>query len=267
MNHRGRSAWRSNFPVRAHKEWTGHYEIVVLDAPIASGPIPEGAMRLGKGSYSVYTAIKKTPTVLLSVPKIEESMGCRIKDDDDKVREAVYARGRITPEEEKRVFPWERAANLFFLSRLMAGELTAYVRDPRTGESLQLSPEGWLEEIEDLCFSPRNDEGCVAPHAQSLIQGAYQTIFLWRHEFERWFQKTFGSDLSKRRGRKPGSGSMEKMDEPFLEKMRGMMESGTAKSPEDAAGQVAKSAPGASVESTQTRLAKRYRKRFPSERN
>jgi hypothetical protein len=60
---------------------------------------------------------------------------------------------------------------------------------------------------------------------------------------------------------------MEKMDEPFLEEMRGLIESGSAKSPEDAAGKVAESAPGASFKSTKTRLAKRFRKRFPSERN
>jgi len=202
-------------------------------------------------------------------------MGCRIEDDDERVRKVAYARtmqewpqGKITPEEAKRIFPWSRAARLFYVSHLVAGVLTTYVRDPETGGILQLSAFGWVEEVEDLCGSPRDEEGCVAPHYQSLIAGEYQPIFLWRHEFDEWFRKTFGSDSSKRRGRKPGSGSWEHADESLVEEMHRLIDSGSAKSAEDAARLVEDRAAGSgTLASKRTRLAKRFRKRFSSERN
>src|SRR5208337_1222218 len=77
---------------------------------------------------------------LLVNPNIEDYMGCRIEDDDERVRKVAYARtmqewpqGKITPEEAKRIFPWSRAARLFYVSHLVAGVLTTYVRDPETG--------------------------------------------------------------------------------------------------------------------------------------
>jgi hypothetical protein len=256
---------------RAWRAWTGTYEVICVDPPFAICAIPEKAIRFEESLLVVDSAVRKNPTVLLSVPKIEEYMGCRIEDDDERVRELACARlreipqGRFTPEERKKIFPWERAARLFYLSRIMAGELTTYVRDPEAGDILQLSTIGWLEEYENLCFSPPGEEGCVPPHHESLIRGEHQPIFLWRHEFDEWLEKTFGTQ--KRRGRKPGSGSMETADEPFLVEMHRLIESGSATSPDDAARQVAKGARGASVESIQTRLAKRYRKKFASERN
>jgi hypothetical protein len=261
----------SNSRGRAWREWTGAYEVICVDPPVVDRAIPEKAIRFVETCFRVEAAVKKTPTVLLRVPKIEEYMGCKIEDDDDRVRALACARlqeipqGRFTPEERKRIFPWERAADLFYLSRIMEGELTTYVRDPETGDLLQLSAIGWWDQVMDLCFSPPGDEHCVPPHHESLIRGEHQPIFLWRHEFDEWFEKTFGTQ--KRRGRKPGSGSMETADEPFLEEMRRLIESGSATSPDDAARQVAKGARGASVESIQTRLAKRYRKKFASERN
>jgi hypothetical protein len=78
-------------------------------------------------------------------------------------------------------------------------------------------------------------------------------------------QKTLGGKGTKRRGRTPGSGSYERADEPYLEEMHNKIESGSAKSPEDAAKTVAANAEGGGTEASKvTRLAKRYRKRFGS---
>ena len=75
--------------------------------------------------------------------------------------------------------------------------------------------------------------------------------------------------LNKRHtGRPPGSGSFEMVDRSLIEEMRRQIESGAAKSALDAAGKVVDRAKGAgTIESKLTRLAKRYRKCFPSERN
>jgi hypothetical protein len=161
---------------RAWRAWTGTYEVICVDPPFAICAIPEKAIRFEESLLVVDIAVRKNPTVLLSVPKIEEYMGCRIGDDDERVRELACARlreipqGRFTPEERKKIFPWQRAARLFYLSRIMAGELTTYVRDPEAGDILQLTTIGWLEEYENLCFSPPGEEGCVPPHHESLIR-------------------------------------------------------------------------------------------------
>jgi hypothetical protein len=63
-----------------------------------------------------------------------------------------------------------------------------------------------------------------------------------------------------RSGRRPGTGSWVVADKPLLEEMHNLITSGRAKSPHDAAGQLADRAQGNSTrESKQTRLAKRYR--------
>ncbi len=68
-----------------------------------------------------------------------------------------------------------------------------------------------------------------------------------------------------RPGRRPGTGSWEVADRPLLEKMHRLITRGRAKSADDAARQLADKARGAGTrESKQTRLAKRYRKIYPS---
>lgn len=68
-----------------------------------------------------------------------------------------------------------------------------------------------------------------------------------------------------RPGRRPGTGSYDVADGPLLEKMHRLITKGRAKSPHDAARQLAKKAKGVSTEdSKRTRLAKRYRKIYPS---
>jgi hypothetical protein len=171
---------------------------------------------------------------------------------------------------------------------LLNGEiLYTYIRDPMTGEILQLDPAGWTPrarsstpltvpdsryfeihagDLGDHVVDPY-DEVYPGPEG-TLLHGAYRPVFFWRNEFERWFKRTFGGSTVKRRGRKLGSGSYQRADEPFLMKMHKLIKKTSAKSANDAAGQVADGAPGAGTpESKRDRLAKRYRERFPSERN
>jgi hypothetical protein len=68
-----------------------------------------------------------------------------------------------------------------------------------------------------------------------------------------------------RSGRRPGTGSWAVADGPLREEMHRLITDGVAKSPNDAAGRLAKQAQGGgTLESKQTRLAKAYRKRYLS---
>lgn len=62
--------------------------------------------------------------------------------------------------------------------------------------------------------------------------------------------------------RQPGTGTWDIADGPLLEEMHHLITSGDARSPNHAAGQLADKARGNSPESKQTRLAKKYRKKY-----
>jgi hypothetical protein len=65
-----------------------------------------------------------------------------------------------------------------------------------------------------------------------------------------------------RSSRQPGTGTWDIADELLLEEMHHLITSGDARSPHHAAGQLAHKAKGNSLESKQTRLAKKYRKKY-----
>ena len=97
--------------------------------------------------------------------------------------------------------------------------------------------------------------------------------------FERWQRGEFEADaaaqtlsLSARanssRGRKPGDGSYDEVDQPLLDEMQELIKRGKAVSPEAAARLVAHKAFGkATFESKVDRLAKKYRRYQQSDRN
>jgi hypothetical protein len=72
--------------------------------------------------------------------------------------------------------------------------------------------------------------------------------------------ETANNGRKAKRGRKKGVGSYEKLDRPIVEKMKKMLLSGKAASPEEAARKFADKAHGnGTIESKTERLAKRYR--------
>jgi hypothetical protein len=177
---------------------------------------------------------------------------------------------------------WLYSIEKLFRRCLSEEAIHAYVRDPETGEWLELRPQEW--DLDWMEFSGHqwewwntatgfrhdyvhpDDPDQPGPRG-TFIRGALRPIFFRRDEFDRWFDSIFGDKKLQKRGRPPGAGSFEPDDEPFLREMDRLIENGSAKSPEDAAGQVAERAKGASFQSKLTRLAKRYRKLYSSERN
>jgi hypothetical protein len=241
---------------------------------LAKDPIPAKAIRLSEAYQRIFDALSANPTI---VKPLLEEYALDWKEDLEKIEQRWRQRA---------------AANAFFRCHLIWGEmiygenLYALVRDPDSGLILQLDPRGWglgprppvhsfgQRSAYEPITSGLDSDHVVDPYDEydpgpegTYIGGAYRPVFFWRDEFERWFQKTFDTNSYKRRGRKPGSGSWEHTDKPFLQEMRQLIESGVAKSPENAAGRVAERAPGASFQSRVTRLAKRYREFYPSERN
>jgi hypothetical protein len=253
----------------------------------AEDPIPTKAIRLSAAFERVVEALSKNPKILETLKEqdidfsyLAKAENCWKTNPD--IDEDVLERWKV-----------KRAADVVLRAYLTYGELLygenlyTYIRDPTTGEILQLDPGGWTPQTRSSKPFATKDSSyfemstgipgdhVIDPYDESypgpvgtLLHGAYRPVFFWRDEFERWFQKTFGSDSSKRRGRKPGSGSWGHADEPLVEEMHRLIDSGSAKSAEDAARLVEDRAAGSgTLVSKRTRLAKRYRKRFPSERN
>jgi hypothetical protein len=67
----------------------------------------------------------------------------------------------------------------------------------------------------------------------------------------------------KRRGRPRGAGSYERADAPLLQEMKNLIDEGSAKSVNEAAGLIARKAPGATLDSKAARLRKSYVAKFP----
>jgi hypothetical protein len=240
-----------------------------LGPEYASDPIPANAIRLRDAFYRVLEVNVAGPTMVTL--KDSERADIRSHTESDLKRFV----GEDYPAEDLEYFSQGREANVFVRNCLAAGDLVAHVRDPETGEILQLMRTGW----EDIEFIPGElgwlDSDHVHPDdplypgpPDVMVRGKARPVFFLRDEFENWFQKTFVGTTAKRGGRKPGSGSWEHADEPLVKEMHRLFVSGSAKSPEDAARLVEhRSAGSGTLASKRTRLAKRYRKQFPSEHN
>jgi hypothetical protein len=161
---------------------------------------------------------------------------------------------------------------------LLQRKLSACVRDPDTDKTSRLKHWGWIPDrwyeadseippgripdylIEYGVESPDRpfDDVVVGPPG-SIIRGISRPVFLFRKEFDKWFERVFGN--LKRIGRPRGSGAYN--DEAHVRKMRELITSGKGKSSEDAALKVAPEAEGATPLSIQRRLGRKYRKQFP----
>jgi hypothetical protein len=236
----------------------------------ADDPIPAKAIRLGEAYQRVLRAINRNPKILNTL-----SQGL-LKD----LRESRRTKPPIVnwdgySDADKKEFRREQEATVFFRDRLRKSELLAYIRDPETGEILQLNPRDWRPTNRPL-FEPlkvpagMDDFGNSDPRVfgpNIVIRGAYRPVFLWKEEFERWFKKTFPREKHAG-GRPPGSGSWRDADQELILEMHELIKAKKAKSPNDAARWLADRAPGwGSIDSKRDRLRQGYYRVFPLERN
>jgi hypothetical protein len=169
------------------------------DIPCADDAIP-------KGSISLFDAFWRLLALM----------------DGDRLERALCA-GGADPEAlvERRHIPddarsdWEllletrrRTSNLTLRWALETAELVACVRDPETGDVLQLDSEGWVDWDDDIPalvtsnFIIPGEYDSIGPSG-TFIRGALRPVFFVREEFETWLNGFFG-DLSPT----PGSSSL-----------------------------------------------------------
>jgi hypothetical protein len=236
------------------------------NADYASDPIPEDAVGLLDAFIRIHDANWEKPDLF----NFDE-------DEIQEIRKSVAADLRKFVGDDYRDQGWSvdefvpiRLANIFLRRCIEDRQLTPCIRDPETGEILRASHSGWsnIEFPEgDYGWPFDNHVHPDDPYSPGpddvIVRGKARPVFFLRDHFDAWFQKTFRSNTGKRPGRKLGSGALEALDEPLLEKMRIAIENGSASSPNDAALMFADQAAGrGNSVSKATRLAKGYRKKF-----
>jgi hypothetical protein len=93
-----------------------------------------------------------------------------------------------------------RTSNFTLRWALETAELVACVRDPETGDVLQLASEGWVDWDDDIParvtsnFIIPGEYDSIGPSG-TFIRGALRPVFFVREEFETWL-KEFFEDLS-----------------------------------------------------------------------
>lgn len=145
----------------------------------------------------------------------------------------------------------EEEARTRLLSLIMVGEIRAWTAD---GDNWRrLTDQGLVDR-----FARDSDEPTgLYVDRQELARAAAA-----RWSIELGCSRAPASPPGKQRGRPRGSGTYAKDDAPLLAEMRALIEAGQAKSPNDAAQQVAPRAKGASPDSIVKRLRDAYKRRW-----
>jgi hypothetical protein len=97
------------------------------------------------------------------------------------------------------LFHQQQIANVLLRQSIQNGDLLPCVRDPATGETLQLARHGWLplewttgqipSEVTDFASDTHFSPGS----SQSFLRDAYRRVFFQLREFESWIDKCFAA--------------------------------------------------------------------------
>ena len=222
----------------------------LMESDFADSPIPEKAIRLADAFKIVLEGLIVKPEIFATLEKNWDRHLDKSEEQDDPEVEAGLAELDGTSiENRKKMIRRSREANVFFRDHLSNGAIIAHVRDPQTGEILQLSPLGWYSPFavpKSSSFRwieqsiPTGIDNFVAPDDPSnpgpegtFIRGAFQPVFFFRNEFDQWLETTFGPN--RHPGRARGPGSIKTTDKCFLGETDQLIERGKANFPDDVA--------------------------------
>jgi hypothetical protein len=136
-----------------------------------------------------------------------------------------------------------------------SGTLVTAAQQKSSGDMIKLEASFWNTEKYASYFYDC-DASLVAPKGKGD-----HWIYVTRESLNAYLDAL--SLAKRRRGRPPGAGSLQEIDEPLIQKMRQLLRDGSATSPNDAAKQIAGEATGNSPKAKQARLRKRFMRCFP----
>jgi hypothetical protein len=139
------------------------------------------------------------------------------------------------------------------------GSLLTAAQAKSGGDIIDLDTSFWNTENYDSHFY-RCDASLHAPFTARQEKKDHW-IYVTRESLNTYLETL--SAARPKRGKPPGVGSMAEMDEPHIQKMAQLIQDRKAKTPNDAARQVAGEVTGGKFESNQHRLGNRFRARFP----
>jgi hypothetical protein len=169
--------------------------------PMALDAIPFSALPLSEAYEIVVDAIELVPE---RANEIDEDWIEALRQSRDLEKNAGHDHEEFDAETEEFCH-LRKIANVFLRSALENNELSACIRDPRSGETLRLPPSGWLSHEwiarsyvpsgiwQDHAFP--NDDEIPGPQA-ALLAGELRPIFFDSSEFNAWLRETFGPDIA-----------------------------------------------------------------------
>jgi hypothetical protein len=181
------------------------------DIPQARDAIPKEAIWLTDAYEWVASLASNHPE---NLPKFDGDWSEALrksKELERKIQDPEVYDGELEGEWHRR-----KEANLILRLGIEAKELVAYVRDPLTGEILQLSSDDWIpSDWDDYIPSGiwsdyiiPDDYEAPGPNG-TLIRGALRPVFFMLSEFEVWFKQTLG-------GTKPAAKTNVPIRDPVL---------------------------------------------------
>jgi hypothetical protein len=170
------------------------------ELPISEDAIPHGALRLTEAFGTVVDAIETYPE---KTPELDEDWLEVLRQSRELEKNAKHDPETFDVEFEE-YWHQRKIANVLLRCALENDELRACVRDPRTGENLQLPATGWLpKEWADRGYVPSGiwqdyaipDSGEIPGPQAAMIADKLRPIFFFQAEFEAWLREAFGQEV------------------------------------------------------------------------
>jgi hypothetical protein len=165
----------------------------------AADPIPANSIPLRLACERVLSALSVEPIISSTSASLIAAVRNFLAETDPELNPSnEYYDGWFARREE---------AGLFLRQHLYDGEITAYVRDPKTGDILRLDCEGWTlpttvtkpPHTIVYCFNENyvhpDDPRAPGP-SETQVRGAIRPVFFLRDEFEAWLQRLFPAKTS-----------------------------------------------------------------------